>query len=101
MSRILSVLKNKNSIEKRDKQRRREELNNLRTEAAFRARLHDDMKIIDLILSDEAVDHVIIEVPKASTTKFMRAIYGEEMAQYNIIQLNEQRFEIGRKMVNF
>ena len=31
----------------------------------------------------------------------MRAMYGEEMAQYSIEQLDEQRFEFKRKLINF
>ena len=82
MSKLWRVLKDKNKVERRDKQRKREEL-------------------VDLILSDDSVDKVVIEVPKNNTTKFMRAIYGEEMTQYNIIQIDESHFSIGLRLVNF
>lgn len=101
MSKIMTVIRNKNKIERVEKQRRREELNNLRSEAIYRARLHEDLKLIDAILSDEEVDKVIVEIPQQYMAKFLRAIYGEDMAEYSIEQLDSQTFAIGRRIINF
>lgn len=101
MSQIMTVLKNRNKVERRERQRRQEELQNIKVEATFRSKLYENSKLIDIILSDDSVESVIIKVPKEYITKFMRAMYGEEMAQYSIEQLDEQRFEFKRKLINF
>lgn len=101
MSQIASVLKNKNSIERKNRQRRREELQALRTESAFRAKMHEYLKTIDVILEDDSVTRVIIEIPKNNMARFQKAIYTEEMAQYSIEQIDESSYSIGRRMLNF
>jgi hypothetical protein len=97
----IEALRKKNVIEHKYNLKRREELNTLRVESAYRAKLYDEIKVIELLLNDDNVKSVVIEVPKQHITKFLRAIYGEEFMQYNITQLDEYTFEIGRKIVNF
>lgn len=101
MSQIISILKNKNRVERRNKQRRMEELQELKLDAAFRSRLHEDMKVLDVIFGDESVEKVIVEVPKSHISRFQKAIYTEEMAQYSVKQIDESHYAISRKMVNF
>jgi predicted DNA binding CopG/RHH family protein len=102
MSRTLDVIRNKNKREKEAKARRKQDLVNIQVEAAFKAKLYADVKKdLDIILSDENVDKVCIEVPKQHLAKFMKAIYSEEMVQYNITQLDTNKFEVGRKMITF
>ena len=101
MSRISSVLKNKNKVERLEKQRRENELTRLKLETAYTAKLNEELRVLDTILTDTEVDKVIIEIPKDLLTMFTRAIYREEMTQYNIIQTGEYTFEIGRKIINF
>lgn len=101
MFKFLEALKKKNAIEHKYRVRKREELNNMRIESAFRARLYDEIKVIEVMLNDENVKSIVIEVPRQHITKFLRAIYNEEFMQYSITQLDEYTFEIGRKIVNF
>lgn len=101
MSRIIETLKNKNKVERMEKQRRDNELNRLKIETAYTAKLNDELKILNAIFSNADVDRVVIEIPKEVITMFTRSIYREEMTQYNIVQVEENRFEIGRKIVNF
>ena len=101
MSMISSVLKNKNKVERLEKQRRENDLTRLKLETAYTAKLNDEFRVLDMILSDPEVDKVVIEIPEEVLTMFTRAIYREEMTQYNIIQIGERTFEIGRKIINF
>jgi hypothetical protein len=101
MSKIVRVLRNKNKLERREKARRSEDLARLKSETAFTARLNDEMKVIDAILRDPEVDKVVIEIPDKQLTLFSRAIYREEMTQYSIIQVGDNTFEVGRRIINF
>lgn len=101
MSRVTQVLRNKNKREKADKQKKRQDMAAMQLEAAYRAKLFDDMKMISLMLEDEEVDTVQIEVPAVYLSQFMKAIYGEEMVEYSINQIDTNVFEIGRKLINF
>ncbi len=101
MSRVLNVLKNKNKREKINKQRKRQVLASMQLESAYRAKLYDDMEVVRVMLDDNNVESVIIEVPKAYISQFMKAMYGDEMAWCNISQIDANTFEIGRKMVSF
>lgn len=101
MSRTLNVIKNKNKREREARLKNRQNLEAIKTEAAFRAKLHDDMKCIDVMLQDEEVDTVCVEIPKQHLSNFMRVIYSEEMAQYSINQIDTDKFEIGRKVITF
>lgn len=97
----METLRNKNKVEKLEKQRRDSELTRLKTETAYVAKLNDELRIINAVFSNDDVERVVIEIPKEATTMFTRSIYREEMTQYNIIQVGENRFEIGRKIINF
>ena len=101
MSKIVRVLRNKNKLERREKERRAEDLARIKSETAFTARLNDEMKVIDVILRDPEVDKVVIEIPDKQLTLFSRAIYREEMTQYSIIQVGDNTFEVGRRIINF
>lgn len=101
MSQILRVLKNKGSLESARKASRQEKLNRLKMESAFRAKLNEDMALVDLVLQDEDVTSVTIEIDNRHITNFMRSIYTEEMAQYSIVQVNENTFNVARKLVAF
>ncbi len=101
MSEILSVLKNKNNIEKKERKSREEKVRSLRAEVMFRAKLYEDMKLIDIILTDEEVSEVIIEVPIKYNTQFMKAIFMEEMAAFDISQVDGLLYKVKRKIINF
>ena len=46
MSQIMTVLKNRNKVERRKRQRRQEELQNIKVEATFRSKLYENSKLI-------------------------------------------------------
>lgn len=97
----MSVIRNKNKREKEARARKRQDLAAIQAETAFKAKLHDDMKYIDVMLQDEEVDKVCIVIPKKYLSNFLKSIYSEEMAQYSINQLDTDKFEIGRKIITF
>ena len=63
MSRTSEVLKNKNKVEKARRSRRKNEINSLRSISAFKAKLYDELKHIEVILQDENIESVVIYVP--------------------------------------
>lgn len=87
MSRIAEVLKNRNLVEKSQRARRKDELNALRTKAAFNASLNDEMKYIEMLLNSSEVESVTITVPEQQIAKFGEAIYTEIMSSYDIQQV--------------
>lgn len=101
MSRVTQVLKNKNKREKADKQKKRQDMAAMQLESAYRAKLYDEMRRIDLMLEDENVDTVRIEVPPNYLSQFTKAMYAEEMSEYSISQIDTNIFDVGRKIINF
>lgn len=102
LERTMSVLRNKNKREKEDRNRRKQELMSVQNEAAFKAKLYDDLKKdIDIVLKDNQVKSVIVSIPTKHLGSFMKAIYSEEMLQYNVEQTEENKFEISKKTIRF
>ncbi len=103
MSRISEVIKNKNKIEKARKLRRKNEMISLRDASAFKAKLYDELKHIEVIFEDQDVDAIIITVPDNSIAQFNNAIYSEDLAGYNIEQSKDEpnTFYIRRKYITF
>lgn len=103
MSRTSEVIKNKNKVEKARKARRRNEIANLKNTSAFRARLYDELQHLEVILQDNDVDAAIITVPDKALSMFTTAIYSEDLAGYNIEQVENQpnKFYIRRKFISF
>ena len=103
MSRTSEVLKNKNRVEKTQRARRKEELNSLRTASAFKARLYDELKKIDLLLDSDEVDAVVITIPENFLAKFGEAIYSEDLAEYDIQQVAgvSNQFYVRHKYLQF
>lgn len=99
---VQTVLKNKDKAEKRRKQFRQDELQMLKTAAAFKAQLLDDLKAVDLLLDGTDVDSVIIQVDPSKIAAFSSAIYTEDLAEYNIEQSDESDiFKMSRKTISF
>lgn len=97
----MSVLKNKNRVGKENKRRRADELQKLKSEAVYRAKLSEDIKIIQMMLEDEDVDGIVISIPQQHKSKFLKAMYHEEMQEFSIRQIDGDRFRIERKLINF
>lgn len=103
MSRVSEVLKNRNRVERTQKARRKEELEALRTAAAFKARLYDELKKIDILLDSDEVDSVVITIPDIFLAKFGEAIYSEDLAEYDIQQVQDtpNQFYVKHKYLQF
>lgn len=101
LSRTVSVLRNKNKREKQDKMRKRQSLASMQLESAYRAKLYDDMRLVSLMLEDQAVEGIKVTVANNYLSQFMKAIYAEEMSEFSISQIDNTTFEIGRKLINF
>lgn len=103
MSRTGDVIKNKNKVEKSRKIRRKNEMLNLRNRSAFKAKLHDELKHVEVILQCADVDAVVITVPDKFSYQFGAAIYAEDLAGYDIEQVEGKpdQFYVRRKIVRF
>lgn len=102
MSQISEVLKNKNKVEKAQRERRKANMAELRSSSAFKAALHDELKKIAVILEDEDVESVIIEVPDDLLAKFTGAIF-KEVNDFEFIQVEGEpnKFEVRDKLLSF
>lgn len=103
MSRTSEVIKNKNKVEKSRKARRKNEMLTLRNRSAFKAKLYDELKHVEVILSDSDIDAVIVTIPDRALTEFTSSIYSEDLAGYDIKQVEGQsnQFYIRRKYIAF
>lgn len=103
MSRISDVLKNKNKVERLRKARRKSEITSLKDRSAFKAKLYDELQHVEIILSDANVDAVRIEVPEKYMNQFSTSIYTEDLAGYDVIQVDGKpnQFFIRRKFISF
>ncbi|MEE1072226.1 MAG: hypothetical protein U0L26_07540 [Cellulosilyticum sp.] len=103
MSRTSEVIKNKNKVEKSRKARRKNEMLTLRNRSAFKAKLYDELKHVEVILSDSDIDAVIVTIPDRALTEFTASIYSEDLAGYDIQQVEGQsnQFYIRRKYIAF
>lgn len=104
LDRVKDVVKNKNRVEKARKIRQKNEITNLRENVVFKAELHDEIKHIDALFSDQNVDAIKIRVPKNSIAMFSAAIYSEDLSSYSVEQggnENANEFTIRRKFINF
>ena len=103
MSRTIDVIRNKNKIEKSKRERSKKEMDLLRTKTAFKARLYDELKHIDVILEDDNIQSIVIEIPDKSLPVFMESLYSEELANYDIEQdeKSPNRFRISKKLIAF
>ena len=103
MSRISEVLKNKNKVERNRRARRRTEITRLREQTAFKARLYDELKHVDIILDDKDVDAVIITVPDNVQQYFSKALYSDDLVGYDIRQVENtpNKFYIRKKFISF
>lgn len=102
-SQTREVLKNRNKVDKELKARRRSEINNLKNRSAFKAKLYDELEHIEVILQDQDIDAVQITVPDKFMSLFSAAIYDEELAGYDVEQVDGEsnKFYIRRKFVSF
>lgn len=103
MSRVSEVLKNRNRVEKTQKARRKEELNDLRIRSAFKARLYDELKKIDILLDSDEIKSIVISIPENFMSQFGEAIYSEDLAEYDIQQVegSPNLFSVRHRIIQF
>lgn len=103
MSRTSEVLKNRNKVEKSRKARRKNEMQLLKNKSAYKAKLYDELKHVEILLKDPDIDAVVISVPDNSITQFSASIYADDLAGYDIEQVEGQpnQFCIRRKFIMF
>lgn len=98
MSRLSQVIKEKNRLEKAEKKRRQMELQDVRQDTAYRAKLYDEMQAVKVMLDDPDVEAVYIEIPERYVTLFARAAYSDEMAEYTL-EIDGTRATIRRRLI--
>lgn len=103
MSRIKDVIKNKNRVERMQRERRKDEIFTLKEAAAFKAKLYAELRYIDILLESEEVESVVIKVPDIYLTKFGAAIYSEDLAEYDIQQVEgtSNQFYVKKRFLVF
>lgn len=82
MLKTVYVLKNKNRYEKEEKRRRLQELTDLRQEGILRVALNRDLNVLRTMLLDSEVDYVDIEVDEKHLAYIHKALYFEEMQEF-------------------
>ena len=86
MSRIVEVLKSKNLSERSQRARRKEEVERLRGNVAFRANLNEYLKQIDVLLESDEVDSITVVVQDNYISKFQEAMFSDIMSGYDVRQ---------------
>ena len=99
MSRITEVLKNRNLAEKKSRARQKEELAKIKRDTEFKASLCSEIKKIAVLFETEEIEEITVEVPDKYVARFSAAIYQEELAEYDIRQVEgvHNKFSIRRK----
>lgn len=99
----MDVIKNKNRVERLRKDRRKDDMAAMKMESAFRARLYSELRKVDILFSKDEVESVIVNVPDKFLAKFSAAIYSEDLAQYDITQVDGKAnsFNIKRRFISF
>ena len=97
---IFKVLKDKSSERSSIKQTQKQKLDDLKKESAYAFKLREEFtKQLDNYFDDDEVKHVHIVVPAKMVSTFLKVIFREEFAEYEITQVNDREFEIARKEI--
>lgn len=101
--RTASVIKNRNRVEKERNKYREDEMQILNSQAAFKARLADDLKDVNFILADPEIKSVVVYVPDDKIAEFTRSIYTEDLQDYEVQQYENEpnKFCISKKIIVF
>lgn len=101
MSRLTDTIKNKNRVERAQHVRRKEEIASLRVNSAFKARLYDELKKVNMLLESDEVSAVMITIPDVFLAKFGEALYSEDLVEYDIQQVEGEpnKFYIKHKFI--
>ena len=102
MSKIAEVLKNRNRVQRLQKERRINEMSILRKENSFREALVRELDMVEKLLDTTDVVEVGIEVKEEFLGNFGKYIYKEELSEFNIRQSNKDAniFYLSRKILS-
>lgn len=98
--RVKTVLRDSKRVEKERKRIRKEEMARLKYKAAYKARLQDDLRYVNMLLDCNNVDRVEITVPDKMLTQFTSAIYDEDLIEYDVRQQSQaNKFYLSKKTI--
>lgn len=100
-SALLQVIKDKNKLERRARDRRNIKLKDIKSETLYSAKLVRELSYIDELLERPGIEAVIIEVSDKDYNLFTKAINRDELASYDIIQspTEAREFSIARQQI--
>lgn len=103
MSMIKDVLASKRKISQLTTSRNREQVSSLRKRTAFRARLSEELKKLDVLFDSQEINSIVIEVPTDKLALFTEAMYSEDTAEFAISQVDGEpnKFRVQRGYVMF
>lgn len=99
---LKEAIRKKRENKREEAKQKREVIQAMRIESAYRAKLHEELNTIDALLQNDEIDSIEITVPEKHLSNFTKAIYSvDELAEYTINQISANQFEIGRRIINF
>lgn len=97
----IDVIKKKKALDKSVKQRRKNEMIALKANSAFKSRIYEELKHIEIMLEDDNIEAIQITVPDKFMAQFSTALYSEDLAEYDITQdVESNKFLIRRKFIS-
>jgi hypothetical protein len=102
MSRIAEVIKNKNRLDKMQKEHRKNEIYLLRSKQEFKSRLYLQIEEIEKLLDKQDVRGVVINVKDKDLANFNEAIFSSEMNSFIVEQVKSEsnKFIVRRKYID-
>jgi len=98
--RLKRVISEKNKTSKEIKRRRKRDIEDMRNESLFSAKLSSDLSIISVLLMDDSISKVEVEVEQENVARLDSAMYGYEMAEYQVVK-DDMRYTISNKEISF
>lgn len=98
MSQLAHVIREKNRIEASARKKREQDMQEVKKDTAYRAKMYDDMQAVRVAFRDPNVESIVIKVPEQYMVQFMKAVYSDEMAEYNV-HIDGTEATIRRKMI--
>ena len=98
-----SAMRNKGKIERAARQRRKNDIANLRDKSSFKAKLYAELQHIDILLQSSDIDGVIVTIQDRFIPMFSEALYDEDLASFDVNQIEGEsnKFIIRRKFIKF
>ena len=100
LNRLRAVIKNKNRVQREHKRRRVDEINEMRADSIFRAKLTADLQLVNILFMDPSIKNVVVETSPNNTARLDAAMYNSEMAEYSV-QKDGQTYILSSQEVSF